>query len=54
MTDVEILELVKQMREAQRRWFRDHDRTDLRRSKELEGQVDRALAARFSPQGNLL
>lgn len=54
MTDAEILELVSRMREAQRRWFKDHDRADLRRSKELEGQVDRALAARFSPQGSLL
>lgn len=54
MTDAEILELVKQMREAQRRWFKDHDRADLQRSKELEGRVDRALAVRFSAQGSLL
>lgn len=54
MTDAEILELVRRMREAQRRWFKDHDRADLRRSKELEGQVDRALAARFSAQGSLI
>lgn len=54
MTDLEILELVKQMRDAQKRWFKEHDRTDLQRSKELEGQVDRALAKRFSPQGKLL
>jgi len=46
MTDAEIIELVSRMREAQRRLFKDHDRADLRRSKALEAEVDKALAAR--------
>lgn len=54
MTDLEILELVRRMREAQRRWFKNHDRADLTLSKTLEAAVDKALAQRFSAQGALL
>lgn len=54
MTDAEILELVRQMRAAQRTYFTTRAVADLRRSKDLERQVDRALAARFSPQGTLI
>ena len=54
MTDTEILELVRQMREKQRRWFRFKNFPDLQDSKRLEGEVDKALAARFAKQGSLL
>ena len=59
MTDTEILELVRQMRAAQRHFFAarregGNDRKALEASKDLEHQVDKALAARFSPQGSLL
>lgn len=54
MTDAELLELVQRMRAAQRRYFETRDRGDLNKSKDLERQVDKALAARFSAQGALL
>lgn len=54
MSDPEILELVRRMREAQRRWFKNHDRADLTLSKKLEADVDKALAQRFALQGTLI
>lgn len=54
MTDEQILDLVQQMRAAQRRWFKNHDRADLTLSKKLESDVDKALAVRFAKQGSLL
>ncbi len=59
MTDEQILELVRRMREAQRHFFAvrrepgDHIEA-LNASRHLERQVDRALAARFSAQGSLI
>lgn len=54
MTDIEILELVQQMRAAQRAYFKTRQRGDLELSKTLEAKVDKALAARFAKQGSLL
>ena len=59
MTDEQILELVLRMRKAQRHFFAvrregGNDRAALEKSKDLERQVDKALATRFSPQGSLL
>ena len=54
MTDEQILELVRQMREKQRRWFKFKNLPDLKESKRLEAEVDKAIAARFSQQGALL
>lgn len=54
MTDAEILELVSKMRDAQRRWFKFKNLPDLKESKRLEAEVDKAIAARFSPQVALL
>lgn len=59
MTDEQILELVQRMRAAQRQFFAarregGNDRKALDESRRLEREVDKALAARFSPQGGLL
>ena len=54
MTDAEILTLVSQMRAAQKRYFKYRTGTTLNESKELERQVDKALAARLSLQGTLI
>lgn len=40
----EFTRLVRDMRAAQKAWFRDHERGDLIRSKDLERRVDKALA----------
>jgi hypothetical protein len=59
MTDAEILELVRQMRAAQRHFFAvrrepgDHIEA-LEASRRLERQVDKALAERARGQGALL
>lgn len=54
MTDEQILELVRDMREKQRRWFKFKNLPDLQESKRLEAEVDKALAVRFAKQGSLL
>lgn len=41
----DFADLVRSMRSAQRKWFRDHDHTALQESKRLEREVDRALTA---------
>lgn len=59
MTDEQILELVRQMRAAQRHFYAvrrqpgDHIEA-LDAARRLEREVDKALAARFSPQGSLI
>ncbi len=40
----EFTRLVKEMREAQKAWFKNRLRGDLIRSKDLERRVDKALA----------
>ena len=52
MTDADILDLVAKMRNAQKIYFKERSSLDLQRSKELERQVDAALAKR--KQGELL
>lgn len=54
MKDSELLDLVRQMREKQRRWFKFKNLPDLQDSKRLEAEVDKELAARFSPQGSMM
>lgn len=46
-------ELVKQMREAQREYFRTRDHACLQESKRLERAVDAAIAKAESRQGEL-
>jgi hypothetical protein len=59
MTDTDILDLVRQMRSAQRHFFAvrrepgDHIEA-LEASRRLERQVDKALAERACGQGALL
>lgn len=43
MTDKEIIELVRQMREAQRRYFTMRTAMNLERAKALEARVDAAI-----------
>jgi hypothetical protein len=47
MTDIEILDLVTRMRDAQKTYFRTRTPVDLMRSKDLEKQVDKALSDRL-------
>lgn len=54
MTDTEILDLVCQMRAAQREYFRTRDRGALQHSKSLEAKVDKAIAERAKWQGSLI
>lgn len=51
----EFMDLVRRMRDAQRAWFKNHDRIDLIASKELEREVDRELKriAKPDPQPTL-
>lgn len=53
MTDTErwiFLTLVREMRAAQKRWFKNRQQADLVRSKELERDVDRAIDAELAPR----
>lgn len=59
MTDAEILDLVRRMRAAQKSYFKarregSQARSELDLSRNLEREVDKALAARFAKQGSLL
>ena len=38
-------EIIAEMREAQKKWFRSRDTAELEKSKKLEREVDRALRA---------
>jgi len=49
----DFIELVRQMRQAQRAYFRDRSPAALARSKELERAVDRAIAAALTTQPKL-
>lgn len=46
MNDQEILELVKKMREAQKKYFTDRTAYNLQLAKHLELRVDQAIKAR--------
>lgn len=43
MNTIDFIELVREMRTTQKNWFRNHLRSDLIASKELEQRVDKAL-----------
>ena len=46
----EFIELVRQMREAQKEYFRTRDKNVLQRSKELERKVDTYISQRVINQ----
>lgn len=46
MTDAELIALAVKMRDAQKAYFKTHDRAALITSKQLEAQFDKAAAAR--------
>ena len=48
ITDSAFRRLVKEMREAQRKWFKDHDANALEAAKRLERHVDREIKRLFS------
>lgn len=52
MKPSEFANLVEQMRDAQKKYFKTRDQSDLKRSKNLEYQVDQFLQQRN--QGKLL
>lgn len=54
MNLIELAELVAQMREAQKRYFANRTTDNLQKSKALEAQVDKAVAAIRAGQGALL
>ena len=54
MTDSEILDIVREMRAAQKTYFKSRAQTDLEASKDLERKVDKALTERASQQGKLI
>lgn len=55
MTDAELLELVRQMRAAQKRFFANRaERGDLEKAKDLERRVDAAIEAKKNGQGSFL
>lgn len=49
----QIIAAVKEMREAQREYFRTRDKKALQRSKSLEKMVDELLAKYDNPQKEL-
>ena len=46
MTDGEFFDLVKKMREAQKRYFRTREIAAVAEAKKLESEVDREIAER--------
>jgi hypothetical protein len=55
MTDSELIELVRQMRAAQKKFFANRaERGVLEQAKALEKRVDAAIEARKIGQGSLL
>ena len=53
MADAEFVRLVKDMRAAQRRYFRERTPQALEESKRLEREVDAAVKAAGDDQGKL-
>jgi hypothetical protein len=49
MKPSEFVDLVRRMRDAQRRYFKTRDRGDLDTSRQLEREVDRAVEAIQQP-----
>jgi len=54
MTDAEIIALVREMRAAQKAYFKTRSIDQLTASKKLERQVDQALTERAADQGVLV
>lgn len=54
MTTVELACLVKEMRDAQKRYFETRDGMILKEAKALERKVDQAVARLIKQQGWLL
>jgi hypothetical protein len=54
VTDAEIIALVREMRAAQKAYFKARARADLEASKVLERKVDKALTERAAGQGALV
>ena len=54
MTVGDFTDLVERMREAQKNYFRLHAPSNLHKSKELEKQVDNALAERRQKMADAL
>lgn len=49
MTADEIINLAKEMRTAQKSWFKFHNQADLDRSRKLERQLDAAIEEYMNP-----
>ena len=49
MTSDEIINLAKEMRAAQKSWFKFHNQADLTKSKQLERQLDKAIEEYQTP-----
>jgi len=49
MDEQRFFHLVRHMRAAQKRYFKTKDRNDLRRAKDLERRVDRAIEYKLNP-----
>ena len=45
MTEIEFYTLVKKMRDAQKKFFKDRSSIDMKNAKSLEKQVDSELSA---------
>jgi hypothetical protein len=54
MTDAELIETVRQMRAAQKSYFKTRGSFYLDESKRLERRIDEELAARAAGQSKLL
>lgn len=48
MTADEIIRLAKEMRDAQKAWFKGHNQSDLDKSRRLERQLDNEIEAYMS------
>ena len=53
MTAAELAQVVKQMRAAQKTWFKDKDQNALQEAKRLEKVVDRCCEIILSEQKEL-
>lgn len=54
MTDADLIDVVWQMREAQKEYFRDRTRVNLDYAEELERVVDDEFERRAKPPGKTL
>jgi hypothetical protein len=54
MSDAELIALVREMRAAQKAYFKTRNLEHLTTSKRLEREIDKALEARAAGQGVLV